>query len=240
LGAASLIVALAVGQPARAAVWLLDFQGPGVSGNVAITAVPNVSPTDPNPNCGTPGNNACRTDPAGAYMITSITGTFSDSNTPTPIVNANITGLVPINPTNERDATFDPLVPASLSYIDYANETIQGSGALSYNNLFFPDGSPIDCAYPFSGTLLDVFGAAFTIVGGDTVDFWGDGNYGYGPLTYGVGVTDGTNELDYQFSGISAAVREPGSVWLLASGLLGVLAWRQKFVTSRTTVTRRG
>ncbi len=58
---------------------------------------------------------------------------------------------------------------------------------------------------------------------------WGrDGDYLGGPLTYGVGVTDGTNELDYHFSGVSASVPEPGSVGLLGVGLLGLLAWRRK------------
>ena len=57
---------------------------------------------------------------------------------------------------------------------------------------------------------------------------WGDGNYQGGPLTYGVGVTDGTNELDYQFSGVSASVPEPGSIGLLGVGVLGLLAWRRE------------
>jgi hypothetical protein len=201
------------------------FSGQGVSGTMALTASPNVSRPDPNPNCGTAGQNACRSDPAGAYMITSINGTFTDTNI--GITNASITGLIPISPTNERDPVFDPLVPTSLSYVDYANESPPGAG-LSYNNLFFPTGSPIDCDYPFDGTLLDVFGLAFTIAGGDQVVFWGDGNYQFGPLTYGAGVTDGTNLLDYQFSGVSAALPEPGSIALLATGMLGLLAWRKR------------
>ena len=223
LAAASVIAVSAACQQARADVWTVVFSGDGVSGTMSLTASPNVSPPDPNPNCGTP--NACRSDPAGAYVITSIKGTFTDTNI--GITNASITGLIPISPTNERDPVFDPLVPTSLSYVDYANEATQGGG-LSYNNLFFPTGSPIDCNYPFDGTLLDVFGVAFTIAGGDQVVFWGDGNYQFGPLTYGAGVTDGTNRLDYQFSGVSAALPEPGSIALLATGILGLLAWRKR------------
>lgn len=69
---------------------------------------------------------------------------------------------------------------------------------------------------------------AFTIAGGDKVVFWGDGNYQFGPLTCGVGVTDGIDRLDNQFSGVSAAVPEPGSIALLATGMLGLLAWRKR------------
>ena len=235
LVAASAAALLAAGPQARAAVWHVDFSGVGVSASMDITAVPNVAPPDPNPSCGTPGNNPCRTDPIGAYKITGITGTFSDANTATPITDALITGLVPINPANERDATFDPLVPSSLSFIDYTNETSPGT-ALSYNNLFFPAGSPIDCDFPFTGTLLDVFGVAFTLDDGDTAVLWGDGNYLFGPLTYGAAVTDGINRLDYQFGGVSR-VPEPGAAWLLVSGVVGLLGWRGRSAAARGGIT---
>ncbi len=236
LAACATFAALAFGQQAQAATWTFWFNGAGVSGGGVITAVPNgAGATDPDPLCGTAGHNPCQFDPAGADKITGIMGTFSDANI--GIVNAHITGLVPINPANERDATFDPAVPASLSFIDYANENSEGGG-LSYNNLFFPGGSPIDCAYPFSGTFLDVFGVAFTISGGDTVVLWGDGNYQFGPLTYGVGVTDGVNKLDYQFSGVNAAIPEP-SVWamlLVGFAGLGFARFRRRNATGAATV----
>lgn len=199
-----------------------NLGGLGFSGSGTVTIVPNVSPSDPNPLCGTAGQNPCRADPPGAFRITSISGTFTDANL--GIFNAPITGLVPTNPTNERDPTFDPLVPSSLSYLE-AN--------LSYNNLFFPNGSPIDCAYPFSGTFLDVFGVAFTIGGGDIVDFWGDGNeLPNGGLTYGIAVTQGANVLEYHFDGINAGIPEPLTLSLFAMGLFGAGAMRRKRSTS--------
>lgn len=197
--------------PARAADFSFVVDGGGFHGGGIFSVEPNVAPPDPDPSCGMLGHNPCRTDPAGAYRITGVTGSFSDPAN--GIVDAAITGLAPINPAPERDPVFDPLVPSSLSFIDYSP-----TGSLTYNNLFFPDGSPIDCDFPFAGTFVDVFGAAFTLAGGYTVDLWGDGDmFGPGTKTYGVGLTDGTQLLAYQFAGVNAIATpapEPAA-WLL-------------------------
>lgn len=194
-----------------------NFGGLGFSASGTLTVEPNVSPPDPNPLCGTPGNNPCRADPPGAFRIIGASGTFSDANI--GIFDAAITGIVPTSPTNEHDPVFDPLVPTSLSYLD---------SNLTYNNLFFPDGSPIDCDYPFFGTFLDVFGAAFTIDGGRVVNLWGDGNAGPGgALTYGAAVGEGATQLDYAFAGVNAGVPEPFSIAFLAAGLAGV-GWMRR------------
>lgn len=184
--------------------------GQGIDASGWLTFEPNVSPPDPNPLCGTAGNNPCRSDPAGAYRLTAVTGTFSDAAL--GIINASITGLIPISPENEHDPVFDPLVPSSLSFVP---------AGLSYNNLLFPNGSPIDCNYPFLGTFLDVFGTALTINGGYTVNLWGDGNEGPGgTLTYGAGVAMGASVMDYRFDGLAGTIPEPLSLSLFGGGLL--------------------
>ncbi len=225
--AAALLAAMAFSPLAHADQFSFGFNGAGFSGSGVFSAVPNISPPDPDPNCGTPGNNACRSDPPGALMITAISGTFS--NVANGISNAAITGLVPIHPANERDPVFDPLVPTSLSFVDYG--TPPTGGALTYNNLLFLDGSPIDCDYPFSGTYLDVFGVAFTVAGGYTADLWGDGDMPGLGKTYGIRLIDGSRELANAANGLSmsvAPVPEPSTYALFAAGLLGLIAWRKR------------
>lgn len=222
----ALILAMAFGaQPAHADVVPFGFSGNGFSASGFMTIALNVAPVDPDPNCGTVGNNPCRTDPAGAYTITGITGVFSDPSN--NIFNAAITGLVPIDPANERDPIFDPKVPSSLSFFDLSDGT-----AFSYSNLYYPAGSSLVCTtFPFTGTLLDVFGVAFTVDGGYTVDVWGDGDlHGPGTTTYGLVVTDGRTKLADQFDGLNAVstVPEPGTFALLGIGLVGMLAWRKR------------
>lgn len=225
--AAALAAAMAFAPQAYADQVAFAFGGAGYAGGGILTTELNVAPPDPNPLCGTVGENPCRTDPPGAWKITGITGTFTDTHS--GISMAAITGLVPIDPANERDTVFDHLVPSSLSFIDFG--TGVNAGALTYNNLYFPKGSPIDCDYPFSGTFLDVFGMAFKIAGGETVNVWGDGDVpGFG-LTYGVGVTDGKGELSYAFQGVNAIalpVPEPGTFALLSAGLIGMFVWRKR------------
>jgi|SwirhisoilCB2_FD_contig_61_912178_length_759_multi_3_in_0_out_0_1 hypothetical protein len=229
IAALGVIASLTFASQANSAVVTFGFSnGAGVSGSGTFTTTLNVSPTDPNPLCGMVGQNACRADPPGAYSITSISGTFSD--TADGINNAAITGLIPISPANERDAVFDPLVPTSLSFYDL---TPSSNGAFTYNNLFFPAGSPIDCAFPFSGTFLDVFGLAFNVAGGYAVDLWGDGDlHGPGTLTYGVRVTDGTRFLVDQFDGVNATatIPEPATwmIMLMGFGALGYALRRRR------------
>jgi PEP-CTERM motif len=220
---AASVTVLGFGSQAHAAIVGFSLTGQGYSLTGIFTTTTDVSPADPDPNCGTAGANPCRSDPAGAARITAISGSFSDSAD--GIVNAAVGALIPIAPSNERDPVFDPLPPTSLSFVDYAPP----SGFFSYDNLYFAAGSPIDCGtFPFPGTFLDDFGAAFTVAGGYTVNIWGDGDlHGPGTTSYGIDVVRDGALLSSSFDGLSgsAAVPEP-STWALMLVAFGGLGWR--------------
>jgi hypothetical protein len=186
------------------------FSGAGTSGSVSLTVAPDT----------------VSGDPGGAYTMTNASGTFSDSNI--GISSASITGLAALDPVSPpRGAS----VPASLSVLQVTNPPQEDAetGGLTYDNLFFPDGSPADCPdYPFAGGFLDVYGAMFTLDNNDIVDLWSDGEGPGMPLIYGAGVIDADSTvIDYQFGGISVAVPEPGFLWLFGAALAGFFAWRR-------------
>lgn len=218
LATAAFVLVMGAGAQAKAKANVVQFfvggEGYAVSGS--MTVAPNVSPPDPDPTCGTDGS-PCRSDPPSAWKITAISGTFSD--VADGISKAAITGLIPISPAIPHDSPVDPLVPTSLSFVDYSG------GSFSYDNLYFPDGSVVDCTtFPFTGTFIDDFGAAFTTAGGYTVNIWGDGDFnGPGTTAYGITVLKDSSLLSTSFNGLSGGVPEP-STWalmLLAFGGLG-------------------
>jgi hypothetical protein len=71
----------------------------------------------------------------------------------------------------------------------------------------------------------------FDIGGGEVVDFWSNGIFGGGPADYGIAVATPDVSLDYVGDGVSASVPEPASLWLFASGLLGLFFWRRRAAT---------
>ncbi|MGA9867493.1 MAG: hypothetical protein WBQ75_13775 [Acetobacteraceae bacterium] len=222
LAAGAVVAALAFGQQAQADQIAFSFGGSGISSSGTFM----FDPTDPDA-------------VSGGLPITGMSGTFSDSNTAVPIVNASITGVLALTIGTPRGAPF----PNSLSFLSVTNPPPMDT-AISYDNLYYPDGSPITCdGYLYSGGFLDVFGVTFALDNGDLVDLYSNGDAPFAePLIYGAIVVDmsmapenggaGTI-IDNVGSGIAAGVPEPSSFWLLGAFLLGVPALRKRSAAAR-------
>lgn len=186
---AALGLAATASMPASAATFVFDFTGSGVSGSVTLTYAPN-------PKAGGPlGTSPNIFDPIGSFVVTGATGSFMDANIG---VTTTITGVVPSNPDNPEPTNL--LAPASFGHYIVTNGVPGPDGVapgFSYDDLFYPGGSPQTASdYPFHGGFFDIYGLVFTTSGGIAVNFWSNGDFGPGP-TYGAGVTDGTDVLDY-------------------------------------------
>jgi PEP-CTERM motif len=209
---AALLLAASIPWQAHASTFDFSFTGTGVSGTVGLTYGTATDAKYPE-----------------AFEITGISGTFSDSNNGLNIVNAPIVSLVPI-----KHDTPDPdnlLAPNDFSrFAVAAGLSAQSNGFLTYDNLFYPGGSPQTASdYPLHGGFLDIYGLLFNIGDGRVVDIWSPGNItGNGPFTYGVGVATSATALDYISNGVTAtATPEPSALALVGSGLLGMLFWRR-------------
>jgi hypothetical protein len=217
LAATAVVALLGFGPLARAAVVHFSFSGAGASGSGLLTITPDTVVGDP----------------AGAYAITGASGIFSDSNI--GVSGAAITGLTPINPVTPPVGA---PAPVSLSLLFVTNPPPPDT-AISYDNLFYPGGSPITCAgYPLAGGNLDVYGVLFTLSNGDQVDLWSDGEIpGAVPLTYGVAVVNAAaTVVDYQSGGVSLSVPEPATWSLMLAGFgLAGLAVRRRNPGARAT-----
>lgn len=157
---------------------------------------------------------------AGVYEITGITGTFSDT---TSGVSGAITGLY--QPTYT--------IPPAFTF----------NNGMSYDDLFYTEGnSPMVCPppdpYPFFGGDFDIYGVVFTVSGGDGAwlgSIWSDGVIPNTGLVYAAGDADYTTQtvLDdpSHGTGVTGAFQttpEPGSILLIASGLLSLSLLRRK------------
>ena len=211
--------------PATAATYAFDFSGSGVSGSVNLTYAAN-------PDTGVlPGTSPNPVDPVGSYVVTGISGSFSDANI--GIANAAITGIVASNPGQPSPTNLR--APHSFGFYLIASGVTTPDGTspgLSYDNLFYPAGSPQTASdYPFHGGIFDIYGVVFTIAGGNAVNLWSNGDMGRG-VSYGIGVTDGQTLLDYAGAVSVAAVPEPKSWTLMIAGfgLVGA-AMRRRVVS---------
>ncbi len=105
-------------------------------------------------------------------------------------------------------------------------------GSLSYDNLYWPGGSPQTASdYPFSGGFLDIYGLMFDIGGGRVVNFWSNGYLGGDTPNYGMAVATSDGILDY-VDGFEQIIRVsdvplPASLPLLA-GAVAFLALRRR------------
>ena len=215
LALAALLAGAAVTGEACASSIAVNLAGPGVSGSLLLTYGTVSDGKYPN-----------------AYEITGVSGTFSDSNNGLGIVNAMVVSLVPITYA-APDAT-NVLAPHDFSKFPVASGLPpQTNGTLTYDNLFYPGGSPQTATdYSPHGGFLDIYGLMFSIGDGKVINFWSNGASGNGIVDYGVAVANSSVGLDYVEGGVAAAVPEPGSLLLLAGGLLLIRACRRLAVTS--------
>jgi hypothetical protein len=210
---ATLLLAASLHYEANAGTIGLGFSGPGVSGTVQLTYGTATDSKYPQ-----------------AFEVTGISGTFTDTNNGLNIVNAAISSLVPI--THDTPEPTNLLAPNDFSrFAVTAGLSPQNNGFLTYDNLFYPGGSPQTASdYPVSGGFLDIYGLLFEIGGGRVVDFWSNGDFsgtGTGPIDYGVAVATHAAALDYVSGGVSLAP-EPSTIALIGGGLLGLLIRRRR------------
>lgn len=165
------------------------------------------------------------TGPLGAYTVTGITGSFSDSANG---ISGAITGLDFAPP-----PAFNTSPPAAPN--TFGPPAVTDAG-FSYDNLFWPGAnSPAVCtdALAFYGGYFDVYGMAFNVAGGYTADLWSNGNLGGYQLNDSInGVPFTPNNMDglaYAVNVTASPTPEPGSLALLGTGLSSMaVLWRRR------------
>ena len=202
LATAAAVAALSLCASAQAGTLTFNFNGPGVSGAIDLAYGPDTDARY-----------------ARALVVTSVSGTFSDSNI--GISNATIGMLEPRN-----FATPEPtnlLAPNSFSRFAVATGLpFENHGFLTFDNLFWPGGSlPTASDYQADGGLFDIYGLLFDIGDNRVVDFWGNGG-----SDYGVAVATSAQSLDYVAGGVS--LPEPATMTLLGLGIGVLVATRRR------------
>lgn len=220
----ALVAAIALSPvQAQANAVIINFQGTGVSGLLDLTF-------QSNPNVGSlPGTAPNPVDPIGSYVVSGISGTFSDDAL--NISNAAISGLVPLNRVSPEVTNL--LAPNSFSLLPVLHGVPSPGGlsaGLHYDNLFYPAGSPQTASdYPFSGGVFDIYGLVFGIGGSKSVNLWSNGTVPGAGLTYGVAVTNGEDLLDYT-SGVNVTAAPEPTSWslmIIGFGVVGSVMRRK-------------
>lgn len=208
-----LAVGIAVPGSARAQSYNFYFTGSGVSGTLMLTYGAATDAKYP-----------------GAFEVTGISGSFSDTNNGLNINNAPVGSLVPI--TRDTPEPTNLLAPNDFSRFAVASGLpAQNNGFATYDNLFWPAGSPQTASdYPPRGGFVDIYGLMFNVGNGQVVNFWSNGVMdASGVPDYGVSVSTASTALDYVGSGVAATTTpEPGTLWLVGSGLVGMFGVRRR------------
>lgn len=238
LTAGAMLILAGLAPYAQATTVEIGFNGAMGSGHASLTVGTDNTPAEP----------AGPSDPAGAQLITDASGTFTNST----FGNVTITGVLARNFATPFDmqpgGSWQPgdlPFPASFSQLAASGTSAQDNGVITYDDLFYADGSPRTCwDYPFFGGFLDPYGVMFSLSNGGYLDLWSFGvvapgglGPGTGGLTYGMAVMQLNSEGGYDVLAgppfATAAVPEPKFLWLFGAGVLGLFAWR------RSTETRK-
>jgi hypothetical protein len=91
---------------------------------------------------------------------------------------------------------------------------------LTYDNLYYPGGSPgVATNYDFGGGVLDIYGVMFQLSDGHYVDLWSNGVAPGSTLNYGVAVSSTDVKLDEVDGFQVSAAPEPASWALMVAGI---------------------